>query len=118
MGIRRVWRLNMADEPMGTVRTLGGKVEQHVGSAAGDARTQEQGMMNQAAGAVQDAYEKTVDAAVEGAQTVKGAAVASHDFLKTFMEDNPHITTAIALGIGLLIGYTIKRQPSRRGWWD
>jgi uncharacterized protein YjbJ (UPF0337 family) len=108
----------MADEPIGTVRTLGGKVGQHVGSAAGDARTQEQGMMNQAAGAVQDAYEKTVDAAAEGAQTVKGAAVASHDFLKTFMEDNPHITTAIALGVGLLIGYTIKRQPSRRGWWD
>jgi uncharacterized protein YjbJ (UPF0337 family) len=117
MGIQRVEDA-MADEAIGTVRTLGGKVEQRVGSAAGDARTQENGLMNQAAGAVQEAYGKTMDAAAEGAETVKGAAVAGHDFLKKFMEDYPHTTTAIALGIGLLVGYTAKRPPARRGWWD
>jgi hypothetical protein len=33
------------------------------------------------------------------------------------MEDNPHTTTVIALGIGLLIGYAAHRQPSRSSWW-
>jgi ElaB/YqjD/DUF883 family membrane-anchored ribosome-binding protein len=59
-----------------------------------------------------------MDVAAEGAQTVKGAAVAGHDLLKKFMEENPHTTTAIALGIGLLIGYAVKRPPARRRWWD
>lgn len=108
----------MADERMGTVRPLGAKADQRGGNAASDVRSQADGLMNQAADAVQDAYGKTVDAAVEGAKTVKGAAVASHDFLRRFMEENPHTTTVIALGIGLLIGYAAKRPPPRRGWWD
>jgi uncharacterized protein YjbJ (UPF0337 family) len=108
----------MADERMGTVRPLGAKADQNWGNAAGDTRSHADGLMNQAAGAVQDAYGTTVDAAVEGAKAVKGAAVASHDFLRKFMEENPHTTTVIALGIGLLIGYAAKRPPPRRGWWD
>jgi ElaB/YqjD/DUF883 family membrane-anchored ribosome-binding protein len=108
----------MADERMSTVRPLGAKADQRGGNAAGDTTSQADGLMNQAADAVQDAYGKTVDAAVEGAKTVKGAAVASHDFLRRFMEENPHTTTVIALGIGLLIGYAAKRPPPRRGWWD
>jgi ElaB/YqjD/DUF883 family membrane-anchored ribosome-binding protein len=107
----------MADERMG-IRPLGAKADQRGGNAAGDVRSQADGLMNQAADAVQDAYGKTIDAAVEGAKTVKGAAVASHDFLRRFMEENPHTTTVIALGIGLLIGYAAKRPPPRRGWWD
>jgi uncharacterized protein YjbJ (UPF0337 family) len=101
----------MPDEAMGTVRNSGG-------SAAGDARTRENGLMSQTAGAVKEAYVNTMDVAAEGAQTVKGAAVAGHDLLKKFMEENPHTTTAIALGIGLLIGYAVKRPPARRRWWD
>jgi ElaB/YqjD/DUF883 family membrane-anchored ribosome-binding protein len=108
----------MADELKGTVHTFGEKTEQRVGGLSGDSRTQESRPINQAAGSVQDAYDRTVDAAVEGAQSVKEAAVASHDFLKKLMENNPHTTTAIALGIGLLIGYAAKRPPARRGWWD
>lgn len=107
----------MADERMG-IRPLGANADQRGGNAAGDVRSQADGLMNQAADAVQDAYGKTVDAAVEGAKTVKGAAVASHDFLRRFMEENPHTTTVIALGIGVLIGYAAKRPPPRRGWWD
>jgi ElaB/YqjD/DUF883 family membrane-anchored ribosome-binding protein len=109
----------MADEVKGRVHTFGDKAEQRVsGVSGGDSRTQENGLLNQAAGSVQDAYDRTVDAAVEGTQSVKVAAVASHDFLKELMENNPHTTTAIALGIGLLIGYAAKRPPARRGWWD
>jgi hypothetical protein len=36
-----------------------------------------------------------------GLMTVKDAAIASHDFLQKFVEDNPHTATAIALGIGM-----------------
>jgi uncharacterized protein YjbJ (UPF0337 family) len=109
----------MADDRIeGTVRTIGGKVQEGLGRATGDARTEIEGHLNQAAGAVQDAYGRTKESAAEGAQTVKDAAVASHDFLRRFMEENPHTTTAIALGIGLLIGYTAHRPPPQRHWWD
>ena len=74
--------------------------------------------MNQTTGIAKEAYGKTMDAAAQGAQTFKGAALAGHDYLRKFMEDNPHTTTAIAFGIGLLIGYAAHRQPSRRNWWD
>jgi ElaB/YqjD/DUF883 family membrane-anchored ribosome-binding protein len=68
--------------------------------------------------AMGNAVDKVMDVASDSAQTVKAAAIASHDFLRKLMEDNPHTTTAIALGIGLLIGYSARRQPPRRGWWD
>ena len=68
------------------------------------------------AGAVDKAYSKAVDTAAEGAQSVKRAALATHDFLRDFMEENPHTTAVIALGLGLLIGYTARR-PERREWW-
>jgi len=108
----------MADERIeGRVRAIGGKAEEDIGKIADDAKTQVEGLVDQATGVVQDAYGKTMDAAAEGAQTVKVAAIAGHDYLRKFMEDNPHTTTVIALGIGLLIGYAAHRQPSRRSWW-
>jgi ElaB/YqjD/DUF883 family membrane-anchored ribosome-binding protein len=94
----------MADERAGTARGVGGE--------------REEGALNQATGAVQSAYSKTIDAAAEGAQTAKEAAIASHDFLREFIEENPYTTAAIALGMGLLIGYTAHRPPPRRSWWD
>ena len=108
----------MADDRTGTVRNFGGKVQEGVGTGAGNATTESEGMMSQAAGAVQDAYGKTVDAAIDSAQTVKEAAVAGHDHVKKFVEDNPHTATLIALGIGVLVGYAAHRPPPRRGWWD
>jgi ElaB/YqjD/DUF883 family membrane-anchored ribosome-binding protein len=92
----------MADERFGAVRPGGG----------------EDTIRDRAAGAMQDAYGKTVDAAAEGAQAVKKAAVASHDFLRDFMEANPHVTTALALGIGLLVGYAAAKRPAPRVWWE
>ena len=58
------------------------------------------------------------DAAAESAETVMDAAVTGHDYLRKFMEDNPHTTTLIALGIGLVIGYAAHRPPPRRNWWS
>jgi uncharacterized protein YjbJ (UPF0337 family) len=106
------------DRIAGTVRNFGGKVQEGVGKGTGDTETEVKGVMNQAAGAVQDAYGKTVDAAAEGAQAVKEAAIEGHDIFRKFIENNPHTATAVALGIGLFIGYTAHRQPQRRYWWD
>jgi uncharacterized protein YjbJ (UPF0337 family) len=107
------------DRVAGAARNFGGKVQEGVGKVVGDAKTEAKGVMNQAAGAVQNAYGKSVDAAADGAQTVKDAAIASHDFLQKFVEDNPHTATAIALGIGVLIGYAAHRPPLQaRYWWD
>jgi uncharacterized protein YjbJ (UPF0337 family) len=105
------------NRPIGTVRNIAGKVEQGVGQVAGDAKMQAEGLIDQAAGAAQDAYGKTVDAAMDGAQKVKDVAVEGHDLLRKFIENNPHTAAAVALGIGLLIGYTAHRPPEPRRYW-
>jgi uncharacterized protein YjbJ (UPF0337 family) len=93
-------------------------VQEGVGKVTGDTTTEVKGVMNQAAGAVQDAYGETVDAAMEGVETVKEAVIEGHDVVRKFVENNPHTATAIALGIGLFIGYAAHIQPSRQRWWD
>jgi uncharacterized protein YjbJ (UPF0337 family) len=108
----------MTDDRMaGTWRNVG-NVQEGVGKTIGDTKSEMKGVMNQAAGAVQDAYGKTVDAALEGAQTVKEAAIQGHDTVRRIVEDNPYTAIAIALGIGFVIGYATHRQPQRRYWWD
>jgi uncharacterized protein YjbJ (UPF0337 family) len=109
----------MSDDRMaGTVRNLGGKVQEGVGKVTGNAKTEAQGLMNQAAGAMQNAYGQAADAAAESAETVKQAAIEGHDFLKKFIEDNPHTATLIAIGIGFFIGYAAHQPPRRHYWWD
>jgi ElaB/YqjD/DUF883 family membrane-anchored ribosome-binding protein len=98
-------------------RNISGQAGEGSIKRAGESAPDIPARLNQAAGAVQDAYGKTVDAAVEGARSVKGAVVAGHDVVAKFMEENPHTTAAIALGLGLLIGYSARRPPPRR-WWE
>jgi uncharacterized protein YjbJ (UPF0337 family) len=57
------------DRISGTVRNVGGKIEEGVGRLTGDARTQIQGKLDQAAGAAQDLYGQTADAARDTAAT-------------------------------------------------
>jgi uncharacterized protein YjbJ (UPF0337 family) len=111
------WR--MTDDRMaGTGRNIGGKVQEDVGKLTGIAKTEAKGMMEQAVGTVQDAYGQAVDAAAEGADAVKQMANEGHDFLKGFIEENPHTATAIAIGIGFFLGYAAHQPPRRRSWWD
>ena len=106
------------DRIAGTVRNIGGKVQEGVGKVTGDTQTEMKGVINQAAGAVQDAYGKSVNAALDGAETVKEAAIEGHDVVRRFVEDNPHTAVLLALGIGIFVGYAAHRQPERRYWWD
>jgi uncharacterized protein YjbJ (UPF0337 family) len=55
------------DRISGTARNVGGKIEEGVGRLTGDARTQIQGKLDQAAGAAQDLYGQTAHAATRAA---------------------------------------------------
>ena len=76
----------MGDERIESrVRAAGGE---GIGKTA-DTKTQDDGPVYQATGAVKEAYEKTMDAAAESVETVKDAAVAGHDYLRKSMEAIP-----------------------------
>ena len=81
----------------GTAKNVGGKIEEGLGSLAGDTQTKRQGQRDQAAGAAQDFYGQTADAARE--------SVAGFDkWLRTTVETQPYTVAFAALGIGWLLG--------------
>jgi uncharacterized protein YjbJ (UPF0337 family) len=81
----------------GTVRNVGGKIEEGLGSLAGDAKTQVRGKFDQASGAAQDLYGQTADAARE-------TTARFETWLRTTIEIQPYTAAAVALGIGWLFG--------------
>ena len=85
------------DRISGTARNLGGKVEEGLGRTTGDMKTQLQGKLDQAAGAAQDLYGQTADAA-------RDTAVSFDKWLRTTIETQPYTTAIVALGIGWLLG--------------
>ncbi len=72
----------MSDQIQGTVRDIGGRMQQKVGDMVGDARTQAEGLYNQAAG-----------------QAQQQAA-----WLSDTIKEQPLVAAAVALGVGYLIG--------------
>ena len=81
----------------GTARNLGGKAEEGVGRVSGDVKTQLQGKLDQAAGAAQDLYGQTADAARE-------TAITFDKWLRNTIETQPYTAAMVALGIGWLLG--------------
>ena len=81
----------------GTARTVGGNVEEGVGRATGDLKTQIQGKLDQAAGAAQDLYGQTAD-------TARDTAANLDKWLRNTIETAPYATAVVALGIGWLLG--------------
>ena len=100
----------MADDLRGTVRKVGTAIEDNAGRMADSTKAAAEGLMNQATELVQDNYGKALDTAKDGVEAAKDAAVTGHDYLRKFMEDNPHTTTALALGLGVLIGVATARR--------
>jgi uncharacterized protein YjbJ (UPF0337 family) len=90
----------------GTVRNIGGKVQEGVGRVTGDAKTQAQGAMNQAAGAAQDLYGQAKDTASSAADAALDTAASLEQWLRRTIETQPYTTALIALGIGWLLGRT------------
>src|SRR5689334_346237 len=62
------------DRFAGTARNVGGRVEQGFGRATGDTKTEAQGAMKQASGAVQDLYGQAKDAAGDAYEQAKDVA--------------------------------------------
>jgi uncharacterized protein YjbJ (UPF0337 family) len=81
----------------GTARNLGGKIEEQVGRATGDTKIRAEGLLNEAAGAAQDAFGQTADVARETATTLDS-------WLRNSIETQPYTTAIVALGIGWLLG--------------
>jgi uncharacterized protein YjbJ (UPF0337 family) len=97
------------DRVAGTARNLGGKAQEGFGRVTGDAKSQVEGVVNQAAGAVQDLYGQAKDTASDAAQAVKTGAMEAEDHLRHFIESRP-CTTAFA---ALCLGWVIARMARR-----
>jgi uncharacterized protein YjbJ (UPF0337 family) len=85
------------DRLYGTARNVGGEVEEGVGRATGNVKTQLRGKLDQAAGTAQDLYGQTADAA-------RDTAANLDKWLRTTIETQPYATALVALGIGWLLG--------------
>lgn len=72
----------MSDRFEGTARDFGGRVQQKVGELAGDAKTQANGLYNQAAGQAEQQVAKLSDV----------------------IKDQPITSALVAIGIGYLLG--------------
>jgi uncharacterized protein YjbJ (UPF0337 family) len=94
-----IGRIDTMDEDRisGTARNAGGKIEEGIGRLTGDARTQIQGKLDQAAGAAQDLYGQTADAA-------RDTAASFDKWLRRTIETQPYTVAIAALGIGWLLG--------------
>lgn len=88
----------------GTVRNVGGKVEEGLGRATGDAGMRTEGLVNQAAGAAQDLYGQARDGAADAAGAARDTAVTLEKWLRRSIEAQPYTTAIVAIGIGWLLG--------------
>ena len=77
----------------GTARNVAGKVEEGLGRAAGDASSEFKGKLDEAAGAAQDLYGQTADAA-------RQTAVTFDKWLRNTIETQPYTSAIVAVGIG------------------
>ena len=90
----------------GTIRNVGGKVQEGLGRATGDAKTQAQGVINQASGAAQDLYGQAKDTAIQAAGAARDNTASVQDWLRHTIETQPYTAVLVALGIGWLLGRT------------
>jgi uncharacterized protein YjbJ (UPF0337 family) len=81
----------------GSARNFGGRVQEGVGKATGDTKSQAEGVMNQAAGAAQNLYGQAADVVRQNAKPVE-------EWLRDKIETQPYTTIIAALGIGWLLG--------------
>jgi uncharacterized protein YjbJ (UPF0337 family) len=85
------------DRISGTARNVAGKIEEGVGRLTGDSRAQLHGKLDQAAGAAEELYGQTTDAARDTAATFD-------NWLRRTIETQPYTASIVALGIGWLLG--------------
>ncbi len=92
------------DRTAGTARNIAGKVQEDLGRATGDRKSEVEGMVNRAAGAAQDLYGQARDAAEEAVETARQHAADAEDYIRETIEKRPYTTAIVALCVGWLIG--------------
>jgi uncharacterized protein YjbJ (UPF0337 family) len=88
----------------GTVRNVGGKVEEGIGRVTGDTKTRAEGLVNQAAGTAQDLYGQARDSAADATGAARDTAAAFEKWLRRNIETQPYTTAIVAIGVGWLLG--------------
>jgi uncharacterized protein YjbJ (UPF0337 family) len=88
----------------GTVRNVGGKVEEGFGRVTGDTKMRTEGLVDQAAGAAQDLYGQARDSASDAAGTARDTAATFEKWLRRTIETQPYTTAIVAVAMGWLLG--------------
>ena len=92
------------DRVIGNAKNVGGRVEEGLGQATGDVKSQLQGKAKQVEGTAQDVYGQVKETASDAVEAIRESATGAEDFLRTTIEQRPYTAAAVALGIGYLIG--------------
>ena len=79
-------------------------MQEGVGRATGDTKTQVEGVVNQAAGAAQELYGQVKESASDAAGALRQGAVDAEDFVRKTIEERPYTTALVALCVGWMIG--------------
>jgi len=98
------------DRVAGTTRNLGGKVQEGFGHVTGDAKSQADGLINQAAGAAQDLYGQAKETTSDAARVVRQGAIDAEDYVRRTIEQRPYTTAFAALCVGWFIGRMGRRD--------
>jgi|ERR1700730_16545019 uncharacterized protein YjbJ (UPF0337 family) len=98
------------DRVAGTTRNLGGKVQEGFGHVTGDAKSQADGLINQAAGAAQDLYGQAKETTSDAARVVRQGAIDAEDYVRRIIEQRPYTAAFAALCVGWFIGRMGRRD--------
>jgi uncharacterized protein YjbJ (UPF0337 family) len=112
------------DRIAGSAKDFAGKVESTVGNVSGNAQTQAEGRVREAAGTVQNLYGQAKDAARDATDAAVGYARDAYDnsgetlrdgsqALAKSVRDNPLGSLMIAGGIGFALALLMTRPPRR-----
>jgi uncharacterized protein YjbJ (UPF0337 family) len=109
LNLRRTMLMN-EDRVIGNAKNVGGRVEEGLGRATGDVKSELQGKAKQVEGAAQDVYGQVKESASDAVEAIRESASGAEDFLRTTIEERPYTAAAVALGIGYLIGRISRRD--------
>lgn len=96
------------DRISGSARNIGGKVQENFGRAVGDAKSQAEGIANQAMGTAQDMYGQARESASrladDAAAASRRTASSFESAMRNTIETQPYTAVVVALGLGWLLG--------------
>jgi uncharacterized protein YjbJ (UPF0337 family) len=92
------------DRIEGTAKNAGGKLQEGLGRATGDIKSQVEGTVKQAVGSAQELYGQARESAGDAAAMVRQQASSFEQAVRESVETRPYTAVAIALAIGWFVG--------------